>query len=161
MEKTEIKKLYDEQSLDIMRTADAALERGVNRLQELKNFAHKAGIKRIGIAHCLAVKKEAEVVKQFLADEFEVYIIDCKCGQLSKMDLLDIDGPGILCNPAQQAEYLKENKTELNISMGLCVGHDMVFNQKSAAPVSPLLVKDRVNRHNTMESIQQASKNIE
>lgn len=153
MNKTKIEKLYDNRSLEIMRTAENALERGVNRVLEIKNFARKAGIKRIGIASCVAVPKEAEAVKQFLSDEFEVFSIDCKCGRVTKHEMLDMEGNGIMCNPAGQAEYLKENNTELNISMGLCVGHDMVFNQKSAAPVTTLLVKDRANKHNTMESI--------
>jgi uncharacterized metal-binding protein len=147
------KNLYDKQSLEIMRTAEDALERGVDRIMEIKNFARKAGIKRIGIAHCVSVPKEADVVKNFLADEFEVYCIDCKCGRITKQEMLGVEGSGIMCNPAGQAEYLKENNTEINISMGLCVGHDMVFNQKSASPVSVLVVKDRANKHNPMESI--------
>lgn len=151
---SETKKLYDKQSLDIMRTAEEALERGVNRVQEIKNFARAAGIKRIGIAHCVAVPKEAEAVKQFLADEFEVYSVDCKYGRITKEEMLGTKSGGSMCNPAGQAEFLKENNTELNISMGLCVGHDMVFNQKSASPVSVLVVKDRANKHNPMESIK-------
>ena len=152
MNKTE--ELYDKQSLEIMRIAELALDRGVNRVQEIRNYALKAGVKRIGIAHCVAVPKEAEAVKQFLADEFEVFSIDCKCGHITKKEMLGIDGESLMCNPAGQAEYLKENNTELNISMGLCVGHDMVFNQKSTSPVSVLIVKDRANKHNTMESIK-------
>ena len=153
MEEKDIKKLYDGQSLEIMRTAEDALERGVNRVLEIKNFARKAGVKRIGIAHCVSFPKEADVVKQFLSDEFEVYSVDCKCGRIAKHEMLGGEGNGIMCNPAGQAEYLKENNTELNISMGLCVGHDMIFNQKSASPVSTLVVKDRANKHNPMESI--------
>lgn len=71
--------------------------------------------------------------------------------------MLGCEGNGIMCNPAGQAEYLKENNTELNISMGLCVGHDMVFNLKSASPVSTLVVKDRISKHNPMESIKDIS----
>ena len=56
-----------------MRTAEDALERGVNRVQEIKNFARKAGIKRIGIAHCVSFSKESNAVKQYLSDEFKVY----------------------------------------------------------------------------------------
>lgn len=153
MEEKNINKLYDSSSLEIMRTAENALERGVDRVKEIKNFARKAGVKRIGIAHCVSFPKEAEAVKQFLADEFEVYSIDCKCGKITKHEMLGDDGNGIMCNPAGQAEFLKENNTEINISMGLCVGHDMVFNQKSASPVSVLVVKDRANKHNPMESI--------
>lgn len=159
MEEREINKLYDSRSLEIMQTAEDAYERGANRVQEIKNFASKAGIKRIGIAHCVSFPKEAEAVKQFLSEEFEVYSIDCKCGRVTKYEMLGCEGNGIMCNPAGQAEYLKENNTELNISMGLCVGHDMVFNQKSSSPVSALVVKDRANKHNPMESIQNLKKN--
>jgi uncharacterized metal-binding protein len=155
MEKEKILKLYDSSSLEIMRTAENALERGSNRVQEIKNFAREAGIKCIGIAHCVSFPKEAETVKKYLSDEFQVFSIDCKCGRVTKQEMLGIEGNGIMCNPAGQADYLKENNTELNISMGLCVGHDMVFNQKSVAPVSTLVVKDRVNKHNSMESINQ------
>jgi uncharacterized metal-binding protein len=59
-----------------------------------------------------------------------------------------------MCNPAGQAEFLKEQQTELNISMGLCVGHDMLFSQKSDVAVTTLVVKDRVNNHNPMEGIR-------
>ena len=37
---------------------------------------------------------------------------------------------------------------EMNIIMGLCVGHDMLFSKYSEAPVTTLLVKDRVTGHN-------------
>jgi uncharacterized metal-binding protein len=148
-----IENLYDKRSLDIMQTAEDAFERGVNRVEEIKNFARKAGIKRIGIAHCVTFPKEKEAVKEFLSDEFEVFSIDCKCGRVTRQEMLGGTSNSIMRNPAGQAEYLKENNTELNISMGLCVGHDMVFNQKSAAPVSVLVVKDHANRHNPMESI--------
>jgi len=149
----DIKDLYDSRSKEIMQIAEDAYERGSNRVQEIKNYASKAGIKRIGIAHCVSFPKEAEAVKKFLSDKFEVFSVDCKCGHVTKHEMLGCEGSGIMCNPAGQAEYLKENNTELNISMGLCVGHDMVFNQKSASPVSTLIVKDRVSKHNPIESI--------
>jgi len=153
MEEKDIKNLYDSRSIEIMQTAEDAYERGSNRVQEIKNYARKAGIKRIGIAHCVTFPQEAEKVKQFLSDEFEVFSIDCKCGHITKHEMLGCEGKSVMCNPAGQAEYLKENNTGLNISMGLCVGHDMVFNQKSASPVSTLVVKDRTNNNNPIETI--------
>lgn len=71
-----------------MQTAEDAYERGSNRVQEIKNYARKAGIKRIGIAHCVTFPKEAEAVKQFLSDEFVVYSVDCKCGGVNKQECL-------------------------------------------------------------------------
>jgi len=68
--------------------------------------------------------------------------------------MLGREGNGIMCNPSGQADYLKVNNTELNISMGLCIGHDMIFNQKSNVAVTTLVVKDRVNNHNPIEGIR-------
>ncbi len=154
MEKKDIKQLYDPYSLSIMRSADEALVRSQNRLEEIKGYARKAHVKCIGIAHCISFSKEAEAVSQFLSDEFKVVKIDCKYGRHTKEELLGKEGSQIMCNPAGQAEYLKEAGTEINLSMGLCVGHDMVFNSKSAVPVSVLAIKDRVHRQNPMETLQ-------
>ena len=148
-----INDLYNKQSLEIMQNAENAYVRGSNRVQEIKNYAREAGIKRIGIAHCVSLPKEADAVKEFLSDEFDVFTVDCKCGKVSKQEMLGCEGKGIMCNPAGQAEYLHDNNTEMNISMGLCVGHDMIFNQKSVSPVSTLVVKDRPTQNNPMESI--------
>jgi uncharacterized metal-binding protein len=58
------------------------------------------------------------------------------------------------CNPAGQAEYLQDNNTELNISFGLCMGHDIIFNQKSKAPVTTLIFKDREHKHNPYKEFE-------
>jgi uncharacterized metal-binding protein len=150
----EIDKLYDKDSLEVMTIAEDAYIRGSNRLEEIRNYAKKAGLKRIGIAHCVSMPKEAAAVGKFLSDDFEIYSVDCKCGKVTKQEMLGREGGGIMCNPSGQAEFLKENNTELNISMGLCVGHDMIFSQKSEVAVTTLVVKDRVNNHNTIEGIR-------
>jgi uncharacterized metal-binding protein len=36
----------------------------------------------------------------------------------------------------------------MNVIVGLCVGHDMLFSKHSRAPVTTLVVKDRVTGHN-------------
>lgn len=150
----DVKGLYDQKSLEMMTIAEDAYVRGSNRLEELRNYARQAGLKRIGIAHCVSMPKEAEAVKQFMSGEFEVFTVDCKCGKITKQQMLDRAGNGIMCNPAGQADYLKENNTELNISMGLCVGHDMLFNQKSTVPVTTLVVKDRINDHKSIDMLR-------
>lgn len=155
MENKDIKKLYDSHSLSIMHTAEESIVKGQNRLEEIKSFARKANIKCIGIAHCVSFSKEAEAVSQFLSDEFKVVKVDCKYGRHTKEEILGKEGSGIMCNPAGQAEYLKEAGTEMNLSMGLCVGHDMVFNSKSASPVTALAIKDRVHRQNPLETIRE------
>ena len=146
--------LYDRDSLNVMRAAEEAYVRGSNRLEEIKNYARQAGIKRIGIAHCVSMPREADAVNRFLSDEFQVFSVDCKCGRIPKSDMPGCEGESLICNPVGQAEFLKEKNTELNISMGLCVGHDMLFSQKSSVAVTTLVVKDRVNHHNPIEGIR-------
>jgi len=40
------------------------------------------------------------------------------------------------------------SRGELNVLIGLCVGHDSPFFGYSEAPVTVLMVKDRVTGHN-------------
>jgi len=132
-----------------MRIADKARMAGKNRVEELISFAEKSGIKRIGIANCISLQKEANSLKSRLEEKFEVYSIDCKVGKVTGADLLDDETvKGLSCNPAGQAAFLAENNTELNVSFGLCMGHDILFNMKSKAPATTLVVKDREHKHN-------------
>ena len=41
----------------------------------------------------------------------------------------------------------------MNIIVGLCVGHDMLFARHSEAPVTTLVVKDRVTGHNPVAAL--------
>jgi len=152
--KMHLKKLYSPEDINMMRIADKARLPGKNRVEEIKNFARLSGIKRIGIANCIGLQKEADQLKQTLNNEFEVYSVDCKTGKVLSTELLSDDSRGMSCNPSGQAEYLSENNTELNISFGLCMGHDIIFNQKSKAPVTTLIVKDREHKHNPFKEFE-------
>jgi len=43
---------------------------------------------------------------------------------------------------------LNDQKTDFNIALGLCVGHDSMFYKYSDALVTTLIAKDRVTGHN-------------
>jgi len=58
-----------------------------------------------------------------------------------------------MCNPIFQAKLLNQSKTELNILLGLCVGHDSLFFKHAEAPTTVLAVKDRVTGHNPLAAI--------
>jgi uncharacterized phosphatase len=148
------KKLYSEDDLQTMRLAETSKLPGKNRIDEIMNYAEKAGIKRIGIANCMALQREAEILKARLSEKFEVYSIDCKVGKLTSAELTGTDAKGLSCNPAGQADFLSQQQTELNISLGLCLGHDMVFSQKSKAPTTTLIVKDREHKHNPYKEFE-------
>src|SRR5665647_247274 len=117
------KKLYSETDLKIMRAAEDSLLMGKNRVEELKKFAENSGVKRIGIAHCVGMTREAMSLKKRLSDKFDVYTVDCKYAKIKGSELLnDETVKGTSCNPAGQADFLAQNETDLNISFGLCVG---------------------------------------
>jgi uncharacterized metal-binding protein len=48
---------------------------------------------------------------------------------------------------------LNDFKTDLNIIVGLCIGHDILFTKYSQAPVTTFIVKDRVTGHHTAATL--------
>ncbi len=114
------------------------------------------GYQTIGIATCLGLLTETRQLSEILeAQGFAVVSVCCKAGGIDKIKLgieeQDKVRPGhyeAACNPIAQAKLLNEAQTEMNIIVGLCVGHDMLFNLHSQAPVTTLVAKDRVTGHN-------------
>jgi uncharacterized metal-binding protein len=91
----------------------------------------------------------------FEANGFRVSSVLCKVGSIPKEEVGLTDAEKIrpgqfepLCNPIAQARLLEEAGAQLNVLIGLCVGHDSLFFQHSAVPVTVLVVKDRVTGHN-------------
>ncbi|TCK03358.1 DUF1847 domain-containing protein [Phorcysia thermohydrogeniphila] len=130
----------------------------LTRLEELLEFANRMGFKKVGIAFCIGLFEEVKFVAEvFERRGFEVFSVACKVGAIDKSELnLKKMQPCKLeaaCNPVGQAEVLNEVGTEMNVIVGLCVGHDMLFQMYSRAPVTTLIVKDRVLAHNPAGAI--------
>lgn len=131
------------------------------RIREIAEFAKRMEFKKIGVAFCIGLSEEAKLVVDYLEGKgFEVYSVCCKCGGVDKMELglkeEDKLSPGkheSICNPIAQAYLLNEAGTELNVVLGLCVGHDTLFIAHSKAPVTYLAVKDRVTGHNPLVAL--------
>lgn len=154
MDKTDFTKLYSQADKDVMKIAEDSLNPKIDRVDEIIAYANEANIKTIGIANCILFNKEADVLEAKLASKgFCVEKVNCKYGKVPFTDLL-AGYKGTSCNPAGQAKYLEDRKTELNIMMGLCLGHDMIFSAKSIAPVTPLVVKDRKLKHNSLDALR-------
>jgi uncharacterized metal-binding protein len=126
------------------------------RVEDTIAFAKLMGYKKIGMATCIGLLDESERLAKILtAQGFEPISVCCKAGSIDKLELglaeTDKVRPGTFepaCNPIAQAEICNRMGTEMNIIVGLCVGHDMLFNKHSTAPVTTLIVKDRVTGHN-------------
>lgn len=135
----------------------------MTRLEETIEFAKKIGAKKIGIATCLGLLKESNILARILRSHgFEVYGAACKAGMQKKVDVgiparCEVVGEN-MCNPILQAKLLNAEGTDLNILVGLCVGHDSMFYKYSEALVTTLVAKDRVLAHNPVAAIYQSDK---
>jgi len=121
------------------------------RILEIIEVANRSGFHRLGLAFCAGLAEEAKILSRILTYHgFEVESVVCKVGGFDK-SLQDIENGGnAMCNPIGQAQLLNARKTDFNIIMGLCVGHDSLFFKYSDAPVTVFAVKDKVLAHNPM-----------
>ena len=148
------KSLYSPENIRIMEKAEWVRRLRKDRVMELVEFARRSGMKKVGIAYCISFGKEAGALQQVLESEgLTVEKVHCKYGHVAAEELVE-GGSGIICNPAGQAQYLSEQHTEMNIVMGLCLGHDMVFNARSKAPATTFAVKDRQHQHQPLQGLQ-------
>ncbi len=126
------------------------------RVEDTLALAKLMGWKRIGIATCIGLLEESKRLTDILAAQgFEPLAVCCKAGSIDKLKLeikeSDKVRPGTFepaCNPIAQARLLNQAGADMNIIVGLCVGHDMLFSKYSEAPTTTLVVKDRVTGHN-------------
>jgi uncharacterized metal-binding protein len=133
----------------------------LTRVEEVAAFARRAGYTRIGVASCAGLAVEAKTFVRFLKSQgFTPYTVFCKVGGVEKTETgiprehkIEPDTHESICNPILQARLLAKQQTELNVIVGLCVGHDSLFIKYSQAPITYLVVKDRVLAHNPVGAL--------
>ncbi|MFO8055097.1 MAG: DUF1847 domain-containing protein [Bacteroidales bacterium] len=127
------------------------------RLEEIIGFAEKMGYQTIGIAHCVGLNQETKILKDILRQKFTVHTICCKFSGINKQQFaltqIHNDRYEAICNSIGQAMILNDLHTDLNLIVGLCIGHDILFSKYSKAPVTTFIVKDRVTGHNPAVSL--------
>jgi uncharacterized metal-binding protein len=136
----------------------------LTRVEEIIEFANRIGAKKIGIATCAGLIEEAKIFAEILtAKGLDYYSVICKVGAVDKTEIGILEEekvrPGShesMCNPILQARILNYHKTDLNVVVGLCVGHDSLFIKYSEAPVTTLVTKDRVTGHNPVAALYTA-----
>ena len=131
------------------------------RVQEIIEFARKQGYHKLGVAFCGGLHREAAVFCRILEDHgFTVVSVMCKVGGVDKEAIgiechqkVQPESFEPMCNPIAQAGVLNAAKTDFNILLGLCVGHDSLFMKYSEALVTVFAVKDRVLAHNPLGAV--------
>ncbi len=159
------RELYlEDDNMAFARTAAQVESEGyckLTRLEEIMIFARKAGYQKLGLIFCAGLHAEARQVHKILSHNgFEVTSAACKNGAIPKSFLgltaeetLSGCADEVMCNPIGQALAMNAEKTEFNILLGLCVGHDTLAMKYSEAPVTVLAVKDRVLGHNPLAAV--------
>jgi len=131
------------------------------RVQEICEFARKMGFEKLGIAFCIGLMNEATILNKILVNQgFKVISVMCKVGRVPKEKIGVKDEEKIqigefepMCNSIAQAKILNQEGTELNILLGLCVGHDSLFFKYADAYTTVLVAKDRVLGHNPVAAL--------
>jgi uncharacterized metal-binding protein len=138
LEKAEAIRTTDSKVIKMAEVAKSVETEGYRkwpRVRELIEFSKRMGIEKIGVAFCVGLKEEtAQLAKILESHGFALSTVACT-----------VNGG---CNPVGQALTLNHQKTDLNVIMGLCMGHDILFSKYSEAPVTTLVVKDRAMCHN-------------
>ena len=132
------------------------------RIQEIIEFAERMDYKRLALIFCVGLRREAAIVHEMFQNAgFSTVSVVCKVGRIAKSELgLSRDNqvdPGAeaetMCNPVMQALVANRSGADLNVLLGLCVGHDSLFIRHAEAPVTVLAVKDRLLGHNPLAAI--------
>ncbi len=131
------------------------------RIEEILEFIARMGYKKIGLAFCMGLRKEAKIVDKLFSDHgLETVSAICKIGRIPKEAIgiqadekVAVGKFESMCNPIMQARVLNEASTEFNVLLGLCVGHDSLFFKYAEAPCTVLAVKDRVTGHNPLAAV--------
>jgi uncharacterized metal-binding protein len=147
----------------LMRAADATpfAEGGRlrTRVEELVAFARARGMRRVGVAFCVTLIREAqELGRRLIAEGLDAALVCCRVGAIDH-DRIGLpkahpDKFAASCNPVAQARLLNAAKVELVAQVGLCIGHDLVLQEECDAPVTTVVVKDRALDHHPVSALR-------
>lgn len=131
------------------------------RILEIVAFAKGMRYRRLGLVFCIGLRREAAATAAiFQAQGLETVSAICKAGRVPKSelglcgeDVLCPEQPETMCNPILQAKLMNDARVELNVLLGLCVGHDSLALRHLEAPATVLAVKDRMLGHNPLAAV--------
>lgn len=129
----------------------------LSRLEEIIEFAKSMRFYKIGLAYCYGMEiQAADIADHVRKSGLELFSVSCTVGALTQ-EAVNTDSSicNVSCNPIGQAKQLNREEVDLTIAMGLCLGHDILFNKYIETPVTTLVVKDRVYAHDSLEILNE------
>jgi uncharacterized metal-binding protein len=124
----------------------------LSRIQELIEYANALKICKIGIAYCYGMENEAKAIAEIIRKHnIKVYPVSCTSGGMSQQDINEESSiDKVSCNPIAQASQINAEQVDLTVTIGLCLGHDVLFNRHIKGDVTTLVIKDRVYNNNPL-----------
>jgi len=162
----EVKKIYREEESDAKKIWNAfakLLHTGgakKSRLEHIVDFSHAMDIKIIGIAGCVRYIEECVYVNNIFKEQgLESHIIMCKVGGFKTKDInIDKVTDWTICNPLAQALILNKLNCEINVTLGLCMGQELIFNRYAKGFVTNLIVKEKISEERPRDTINRMIK---
>jgi uncharacterized metal-binding protein len=111
--------------------------------------------KIVGLAYCYGMEQDAIKVHDIFKNKgIKLQTISCSVSGILQ-DTINKNSciHKVSCNPIGQAYELNAENVDFVIIMGICLGHDILLQKNLKADFTTFVVKDRVNKHNPMESI--------
>ncbi len=118
----------------------------LSRIEELLDFAVSLNYTKIGLAYCYGMESLAVDIRNlFLERGLSCIGVSCTCGAMSQKEV-NLKSPleGVSCNPLSQAKQMMADGVDLAVTVGLCMGHDILFQREFDRDQTTLVVKDRV-----------------
>lgn len=143
-----------EENVEYLRKASLLVDNGragkLNRLQEIVEYCRAGNLTKLGVAYCFGMEKEALKLGDYLSKEnFETVMVACSIDGISETRLnKEKQKQVVSCNPLGQANYLNSSGAQFVIIMGLCLGHDILFQKEIKVDFTTFVVKDRALMHN-------------
>jgi uncharacterized metal-binding protein len=141
------------ENIEIIEAAAHLVDNGragtLSRLQEVIEFSKTMKFLRIGIAYCYGMEKESALITTIFRESgFKVYPVSCTTGGFKQSEInIRSKIEKVSCNPLAQAVQLNAESVDFTITVGLCLGHDLLFSKNIKSYSTTLMVKDRVHDH--------------
>lgn len=127
----------------------------LSRIQELVEFSKSMNFQTIGLAYCYGMENDAFLISSHLRTMgLKVEAVSCTVGGLVQSAINQTSNIcKVACNPIGQARQLNAKKPDLVVTMGLCMGHDILFNREIKSDTTTLVVKDRAHQHQPLRAL--------
>jgi uncharacterized metal-binding protein len=145
----------------ILQAAASLVDNGkagnLSRLQETIAFIKRIGYKKVGLAYCYGMEKEANQLKEmFRREGIKLRTVSCTVGGINQ-DEINISSytEKVSCNPLGQARELNNEEVDFVIIMGICLGHDILLQRNLKSDFTTLVVKDRAFENAPLKALSQ------